>query len=263
MINWNHPLTRGLIYAIPFTEKGGTNLFDQVKKLISTTSGTPSWKNTIFGIGMGFVSASSQYINTGFVINLGATDSLSFTCLTKISSSSPVGQTILFGSKDSTSNTPEFACAIGGTTNGAPAFFISGSGTGNTYANASSTDYRDNKWHLWTYIRDAGSTIKIYVDGNLVQSKADTTTGGINISARAAGFGAENSSGTFNQFLDMDGALVLLHNRTLTVSEIKQLYSNPWQIFVKPNINLKAITPAAGVAASFSTFKTLAGAGNI
>src|SRR4051812_42517264 len=52
-INWDHPLTRKLILAIPMAEYGGINtaakIIEVVSKQHATIGNTPVWKQSPFG----------------------------------------------------------------------------------------------------------------------------------------------------------------------------------------------------------------------
>lgn len=235
IIDWSNPLTKGLEYSLSLKEGASSNVFDDVKKRASITVNTPSWKKTVYGNGLGLVSASSQYIDTLYPISIGATESMTVSILAKISSAAGTGQRVLFGSINATGNFPEFMCGVGdGTFGGRARMYVSGVTSGNSYCNNATVDYRDDTWHLFTFIRNGStSTISILVDGVQVDSVADATSGGITFSIFAY-VGVENNTGAPNtQYTDMDLALVLVHKRALSITEVKRMLSNPWEIYKK------------------------------
>lgn len=247
VINRGSPLSIGLVAAIPLFDRGGSTPYDFIRKIFLTTAGSPTWQTGVYGADMRFVRASSQYIASNYKLVLAANDSITISMLVKISSAAATGQIVLFGAFDASGNFPEFMCGVGhGVNNGAVAMFISGTSSGNSYAQASTTDLRDNNWHHLTYVRD-GTALKIliYVDGVLIDSIADTTTGGITINS-ACFIAAENQNGTPAQFIDMDCLGILIHNRVLSAREVKQLYSDPFQVYEKPRYRLANIISVVG-----------------
>lgn len=227
-INWNHPLTRGLDFATPFFERGGINPLDLAGRKAVATSGTPIYKTGQYGPDMNFVSASSQYVDTKYGVALGANDSLSISFLAKTPSTVGTGQKVFIGAFDNGGNFPEFMCGIGTTNAGNPSFYISGSSSGNSQATTSGFDVRDDKWHVYTYVRSGkAATIKIYVDGIEKATASDSTSGGITITNKL--FIARENGGT--TYLDMDANNFLIHKRPLSPQEIKQHHANPFEIY--------------------------------
>ena len=248
IIDWSNPLTRNLEYSLSLKEGSSPNVFDEVRERASVTVNSPSWKKTAFGNGLGLVSTSSQYVDTLYPISLGASDSLTVSILAKISSATGTGQRVLFGSVTASGNFPEFMCGVGdGSFGGRARMYISGTTSGNSYANNSTTDYRDDKWHLFTFVRNGSTaTIKILVDGVQVDSVADTTTGGITFSTFAY-VGVENNTGAPNtQYVDMDIAQVLIHKRALSVYEIQRLYQDPFSIYRRQQSFLRSLSTIFG-----------------
>lgn len=61
-INWNNPIARGLIFDLPFIERGGTSVRDLVRKLTGTFTGTPSWSIGQHGSGLAFTGHDADKV---------------------------------------------------------------------------------------------------------------------------------------------------------------------------------------------------------
>ena len=90
----------------------------------------------------------------------------------------------------------------------------------NPFLTGTST-YRDGNWHFVVAVHN-GSTMYLYVDGELENSmvKSHTNTNSINISIGRASSGC----GFFEGMIDD----VRIYNRSLSESEIQELYSTAW-----------------------------------
>jgi len=95
--------------------------------------------------------------------------------------------------------------------------------SGSQLSISSPLTYGDNNWHFATSTYN-GTTIRLYVDGKLVNSSTGTGTGTIYYSGNAIGIGrdADNSSSYFTGQIDD----VRIYNYALTSEQIKTVYNN-------------------------------------
>lgn len=240
-VNRGNPLARGLLENLLLFELGGANVFDSTNNRQRSLVNSPSWGTDLYGRHLNLIRTSSQYINTGIVPTISATGSISVSILVNVPSSLAVAAAMV-GAYTLSGNTPEFVFYISAT--GQLSWYISGNSSNNTSNPGVGPDVRDNKWHLFTLVRN-GITAKmnLFLDGKLISSITDTTIGGLTTTGNNWFIGAENGNGSPVNPITMKIAFCALHGRALNESEVKSLSKNPFQIYSKP-ISLHYAVPS-------------------
>ncbi len=236
VINWNNPLSKGLVLDVPIVEGGGTLIKNLVSKTNGVFAGTPNptWKRSILGLGLDFLGTSSAGEAVYFTPNSETRGLIKYSIV----------QILMFRSAGANNN----GCSYRFTDNSASMCSVRIFDT-----NANSILFT----HTWTTTAGAwrvtGLTtntvyhIVITYDGtnsanvpvmyvNGVRATLITTTsptGTINTTADSQFIlGNINQTGNVGT-RTWDGQIykTSLYNRILNDQEVKQLYEDPWQIY--------------------------------
>lgn len=216
VINWNHPITKGLVLDAEFFERGGTtNIIDVASKALGSVSGTLSWASDLYGTVGSF--SRSQYVNFPDSTILGFTKGCSVNALVNLNNGGANNQII---SKRSAFNATGIPFEVNFDTVAGFSWRVIGNGhilTSNTFS--------QDTWYNFLCTWD-GATQAIYANGKFVTSQAASGTITTNsVTATIGGLpgaGGEQFGGKI--------AFVRVWNRGLTAQEAKQLAIDPWQI---------------------------------
>lgn len=237
VINWSNPLTKGLISCFPFFEGGGSSTLDIFNKQSGAfgfdngggdLGGVPVWANDIFGRCISFAGASKISIK-GVVSNM----TTAYTLAVFVKRSAVTVRGNMFRSDIGGEDKLWFNFQSDNTIR-----IYMAETTPNATATASIGT--DNNWHLAMATYN-GSTVNIYFDGILKATQGVTGT----ISPGALSIGQGSGTGSITGLM----ANALIWKRSLTSSEAKQLYTNPFQIYRKssflknPMFKLSRLTP--------------------
>ncbi len=125
-----------------------------------------------------------------------------------------------------------------------------------------SSSYDDNKWHYATFVKNASSSIKIFVDGEEVASKDSLAATG-SLSNAATFYLGVDSDGTSNSW---QGSFdqVVVYKRALTPGEIQQLYKSNQDFFIEqPDTNTVRLYNNSGKTQNLRLVVATAGNGSI
>jgi len=178
------------------------------------------WVTGPYGTALDF-DGSNDYVGLGNVLNMGTSDfSISAWVKSVSTTAIPSGANgIVYKKSTGTCTAAGYQLTM---TNGEVRFKI-GDGTSCIEFYAGS-GYNDGNWHHVTAVADRGTDIRLYADGVLIGTTAETTVGNID-STNNLGIGALYTPSIYHPF---DGQLddVRIYNRVLTEEEIQKL-ANP------------------------------------
>ena len=137
---------------------------------------------------------------------------------------------------------------------------ISGGGSGDTKSMLYPVNMADNIWHYTTFSRDADTnTVKLYVDGILVEESSDVLSGTIMnnqnvwIGRSAVGGGSYPLNGSIGS--------ILIYDRALTDEEVNTNYLATKDRFA-PGTGTLFTVPSENINVSISTTESPFGSGN-
>lgn len=201
----------------------GTSAYDLSPNRYTATLVNGVTYSTARAPSFGFNGATNyRYIDTGQYLS-----SETFTLSTWFKSSTTSTYQMLF-SKETTSGTPWNYRFYLNISDGRLVADINGNSTSTSVVN--STNMCDGVWHNGVFVRSvAADTLYLYVDGVLVTSTTDTTTGllannqncWIGKSAFTSGGGGVNGSYPMNGQIGQS----LIYNTALTATQVKQNFN--------------------------------------
>ena len=213
----------GLVVYYPMDETSGSTTVNQAPDTLGTLNGTITGA-TINQAGQSGASYSFDGVNdsvlTGYGPTILSTDDFSILFLAKISSTGNTGSEItLVGAKNTGAGATESLVFINnGGAGGLAGTYIIGSGGGDIYINiGSGTDYRDDLWHLWSFVK-TGTSGSLFIDTTTIGTDGDISAT-ITLGARYFALGARNSTGTIDRYVKTDMQHVSFYNRVVTASE--------------------------------------------
>ena len=222
-INWNHPLSEGLIACYLFNEISGLKCYD-LGRYNATGTLTNGAVFSNLNYGFVFLDGVNDYISLPAtpIINTGQV-TLEVWFRTTQTSQALILQTVNYGSGiylNRFTNTGKLF-----------AFFDDSSGN-NSSADESTISVNDNLWHC-VVATFANNTTSLYIDGKLNKQYADTYNPSLLANAYNIGWNVGTSSYFAGSVLKYSS-----YNRALTDEEIRSLYENPYQ-FLNPVSSLK------------------------
>jgi hypothetical protein len=224
VINWENPVTNGLVFDAPLFERGGTVANDLAGSLKgSITASGATWETNLYGADLAFSAAAS---NVAYTVPVGG----KLESLTSMSYEALVYSTGLGGG------------SLGrifekGNTNGYFLCYMESSTllqifSGFTTDGAWNIPFTENVWNhvVLTYNNSSVSNVPVaYINGELVtvtQSQAPVAP----LLADDATFNIGNNSGGTRNW-NGKIAYVRAWNRILVPSEVTTLAANPWSIY--------------------------------
>jgi len=230
VINWNNPITKGLVFEMPLFERGGTTVIDKnLSKITGTLTNSPTWVTDLVGIGVKFVAASSQYIQLSknpTTANVGTDCAIE--ALIKPTTLPQTAGTIFHLGQD---NSYGFGLNIGNGSGGSGSQLeglndsVAWIGGGPTLTNNVVQHvgfvHRNSQWYY-------------YLNGVEYASGSNTTNGGMNSGATIGA--SQSSTLTASRFFDGIIFYVRYWTRGLAKKEFQQLAANPFQIYSQPGL---------------------------
>lgn len=223
-INWNHPLSRGLVACFLMNEGGGVKVIDLVGKYPFVLSGGATWKSNNKGIGINFDGINGIGVcNT----NLGFTNYPISILWMGRSNSVSTEETVWCLSHTADTNNYFLISAVGNDgargweyqvrnnvdASNTPGFSVADSGVS-----------IDSSCHIINCVSSNSSNHKIYVDGILKDTDTNTTNFNSPLSKHVIG-GLIRST---TDYETSQSNLLIIWNRVLSPSEIRQLYIEPY-----------------------------------
>lgn len=245
-INKQSPLARGLIFAIPLNENGG-QVKDVKRGIRLTSTGSPVWGVGKYGPNLGF-NGSSQYLTIPdsplldelkfltvsiLMRKTAATSGFSMYVSRAVGADGGSDLWLLYNGDNALSDAYAFAINTGSA----------------TYLNSSvSSDADIGQWVTITGVYD-GTTMKLYRNKVLIASGAKTGTlltesNPIRIAA------GDNFNTIVSEFAPIEIANVLISNRPWTAKEVAMNVDDPWGVYRKSGLIVKA--PASASTANVS-----------
>lgn len=219
-INWNHPLSEGLIACYLFNEVSGLKSYDISRYNVAGTLTNGALFSNIDG-GIVTLDGVNDYISlteTPIVNTSGVTIEIWFR--TTQTSQALILQTPNYGG----------GLYLNRFTNTGKLFpFFDNSSGNNSSSDESTISVNDNLWHcaVATY---ANNITSLYIDGKLNKQYADTYSPSLATNAYNIGWNVGTSTYFAGSVLKYSA-----YNRALSEEEIKSLYENPYQFIISPS----------------------------
>lgn len=250
MINWSNPITKGIATYCPFSEGGGT-----IAKVFGINP-----NNGILDNNLGWAKTSAGYAanytgQTSHVVDMGNDPSLMTVNVTFFFDF--IRKTTATQFEELLKKDTPYILDFTGNPNAFEFAINNGSGYQSLFASGNPQFLAGNRYQLLC-INDATAGRQIWINGALNTSTSYLAPG-INTSSEM--WLGNQSSGDINS-PDINLITFGMWNRGLLPGEIRSLYTNPGQLYIKPGM-LKSLNSVAAAAARAATFKTLLGAGNI
>jgi len=215
-INWDHPLSRGLVGYIPLNEGAGSAAMDIVKgRSISAGTTKPTWSN-----------GGANFNGSSFFDGAG--------CASALSSSNNFSIVFWASATALQVNGGAISIRAGAASNCIIYPFDSGNGatglrywqSGNVFQDTATSGRADGLPHHFC-ITSAGSAGKAaYVDGSQILTSVNTNSLASGMTSVGVGSwppGPQNFTGTVYH--------ASFYNRALTAAEVADLYRNPFAMF--------------------------------
>lgn len=226
VIDWNNPITRGLVFDCPLFERGGVVANDLAQKRKGTivNLGTAGWQTGVQGANLAFNASGASSVDFTTLANTNSQTSLSFESLwlsTGLGGSS-VGR----------------LWAKGNTTNAYFLAFMQSATLMELWAGWATTQgnwtipITENTWHHMVLTYNFGSTANnplVYLDGLPVTVTRTATPAGATPSDDA-NFSIGNRLDHTRTWAG-NIAYTRIWNRILNISEVTDLAVNPWVIY--------------------------------
>ena len=245
-----NPLTKGLVFDVPFLEKGGIAPRDLVGRAKGAFSGSPTWVKDRFGSALSFD---------------GNTTIVDFTALSSQKDLIRLTVEALVMARGAGAGASDIGILHKGDTSTTTKRFRFGfdnSATLLEFQSSWDADAVTGDWgspsgsivqNLWYHVVGtydfsvATNTPVLYING-----KSQSITTFANPSAGTVPTADGNEIGIGNRVFDLNRefngyiSYVRLWNRILNRNEVSDLYQNPWQIYYKPTLSLGKAPTAAG-----------------
>lgn len=230
-INWNHPISQGLIGCWLFNEQSGNRIYDLARDNHGVLLNGPVWSP--INNGHLLFDGSNDSIDFGDKLDIGLS---SYTFCMSFRASSLSG--LLHGlfskaiAADATQRYALFIYNVGG--NYKITTFISNGGASDVQT-SSLINVATNVWYNVAVVYDRLDKVSLYINGVLDSSATISQFQSIdfqssyNFRIGAYGDAANNASYFFNGLISN----LQIFDRALSAEEIKSLYENPYQ-FISP-----------------------------
>jgi hypothetical protein len=235
-INWNHPLSQGLVNCFLFNELNGLRIYDLAKDNHGNLLNGPIWNSSNNGY-LQF-DGNNDTIDFGDNLDIGLS---SYTFCTSFRASSLSGSLHGLFSKsiaaDAIQRYALFIYNAGG--NYKIGTFISNGGSSDVQP-PSVINVVANVWYHVVVVFDRSDKVYLYVNGNLDSSATISQFQSVDFQSsynfRIGSYGdaANNPSFFFNGSISN----LQIYNRALSAEEIRSNYENPYQ-FINPPSSLK------------------------
>jgi hypothetical protein len=257
-INWGNPITKGLVFDAPFSEGAGVIAEDDAAPLGLDLVGTivssgATWVRTPFGNALDFsAAASSVSYTTPSILNTMTVFSIEFLALYRSEGGGAAGRII-----HKVSGSPSrYQINVGHTTTNQFSFNVNYDTTSGFWD--VNNFFPANVWShgVLTYDGSSVSNVPNVYRNGLLQTLVNVTQPvGTWVSDDTNLYIGNRSDGLRN----WDGKISYLRiwNRILTATEARSLYTNPWQIYQKPNFTPYYISPAVVGGSSIKTINGL------
>lgn len=230
-INWGNPLTKGLIFDMPMSERGGTAPVDLVSKIRGAFNATPTWITSIYGPTLDF-SGSSGSNAVAFVAPsyLNSLKQMSLEFIVRIRTFDATNNVVLI--EKGADATVFFRITQNAGVSGEIKLLV---GYATTNNQTKITGLNLNQYYHMIVVHDL--TVSNYLTTFYVNGVKVTST------STATGSGTQQTDTTALTLFDrntfgrsMDGSLIYMriYNILKNAQEAKQLALNPWQTYVRP-----------------------------
>ena len=246
-IDFNHPLSQGLVGCWLFNEQTGNKIYDLAKDNHGNLLNGPIWNSDVDGI-LKF-DGTNDSVDFGDTLDIGLS-SYSFCISFKASSLSGLLHG-LFSKSIAANATQRYALFIWNISgNYKITTFISNGGSSDVQT-SSNINVSTNVWYHVTAVFDRKDKVYLYINGKLDSSATISQFQSINFQSnynfRIGSYGdaSNNPSYLLNGFISN----FKIYNRALSAEEVLSLYEQPYQ-FINP--------PAALNYYSYSQHRSLA-----
>ena len=235
-INWNHPISQGLVGCWLFNERTGNKIYDLAKDNHGNLLNGPIWNS--FNNGYLQFDGSNDTIDFGDTLDIGLS---SHTFCTSFRASSLSGSLHgIFSKSIASGASNRYALFIyNDGANYKIGTFISNGGSSDVQT-PSSINVATNVWYHVAVVYDRSDKVYLYINGTLDSSATISQFQSVNFQSsynfRIGSYGdaANNPSYFFNGLISN----LQIYNRALSAEEIRSLYENPYQ-FLNPPASLK------------------------
>ncbi len=236
VINWNHPISKGLVFDEAFFEGGGVIPKDIVGKINGSFSGGgQAWGKEIFGNGMRFNNDPTSLITHLLNPSQKGLTQVSFNFLLYRASGGGIGYGMVFRNEGSGG-----AKFLVNNDNGDGGLGLAFQAKFSTTSGFWTVPYPTNNiWNMYTITYDGSSTSNnpiIYKNGVSIAVSTNTAPVGTLVTVNTDT--NMYSGGDPTNVAGWDGRIgnLRMWNRILSLQEAKQLYQNPWQIYKQPGL---------------------------
>jgi hypothetical protein len=249
-IDWGHPLSQGLVFALPLWEGSGLSAQDIGPSILSLTLNSASaWASGGQGVGVDCTAVSAGGIAT-IGASLKIANPLTLAIALRWNGTNPTGVPLVFGLVTNNS-TYTSAWRLQGFT-GNSAIQLNGPG-GNSGALATLVSGKDS---VFVMTIDAAGSLNAYLDGVLQTGPIAAQGGSPAYGATNSGVYIGGSPGNATPQHRYYGAWIW--RQALPRDAASAFSANPWQVYQQPHPYWLLKTPTAGGTVSGSMGVTLA-----
>jgi hypothetical protein len=246
VIDWGHPLANGLVGCWLLNENGTNSIADLTSSLKIPLVNSAYWNISSFGVGV----VSNAYNMGGRLVGLPEklkpTTSLTLIWRGKILGDhlDAAFQPDLVGVAPDNLDSNPYACyRIFRVGNDQDALACGWNNGATSYRSLTTQDMVATGGSYFFAMTHGGGAVKFYKNGLLVNSTT-TNVGTITYTANATlSFGRGGKD--YNQYSNTITNQIIIYNKVLSPSEIKQLYDDPYCFIKQPNLGLWAMVSNA------------------
>jgi len=232
-LDWDNPLSRGLVCHLPFNEGSGGIVNDlSGNGNTGTLVGAAHFGPGKFGSCLDF-GGDGDYVDCGddSSLDMGSGD-LSVSAWFKTITTS---NDVIIGKGMSGTDSKRYVLVVLGDSpyNGKVQIYLDDNSNPGSLISSADT-YNDGNWHYVVGVRD-GSNLRLYIDGT-AETPVDISSLGDIDSAGDCDIGTiyDNALPGYANYFNGSMDNVMIFDRALTASEIAQLYREPFCMFKDP-----------------------------
>lgn len=233
-VNWNNPVTKGLVFDYDPTERGGTVTYDPATRIKGTFNGTPTWKTDPFGPTISF-NGTTDYIDYPVLPNQKSLTTVSIEFLCTWVNNANNGSLIDKGNSGTQSRYFGVRPDQGSSSF---VFFLGYSGNVPGWGSVAGSLVTTAWMHgVVTHpnIASTSATPNWYINGVLNNNYAINVgpSGSLSADDNTLDIGHRTSSAVYYQ-----GRIAYCRywNRVLNQQEVVSLYENPWSIYYQTGL---------------------------
>lgn len=234
VINWNNPISKGLVLDVPQIERGSTTVTDIVGRRKGTLANAPTWTQGMYGPEINFgTGLGTQMINFTLLANQSNLTNITVEQILNLTSNTNQFQRGFFLG---TVATPRL-CFEDVSTNHAGQWGVSLDWSGGEVIYGCPQPPNGRTHIIVTYSFSSTSNTPLVYYNGIPQTMTllfGTVSGTPNSDSNTLTIG--NSATGDNEALDGSVVYTRVWNRILNQAEVKQLAATPWSIYIQPGL---------------------------